>query len=294
MSQLFTGAGTALITPFTQNDQVDYKALETIIDNQVKGGMDYLVALGTTAETATLTSDEKAQVVELVKEKSAGLPVVVGMGGNDTRTVLKHINKFNFEGVDGILVVTPYYNKPSQEGMFHHYVEVAKASPVPIILYNVPSRTGVNLEATTVARLAEASDKIVAIKEASGEHSQMTKIAKYTPDNFTLISGDDMLAMTIAAIGGKGVISVIANAMPAELSKLMHLALDGNFEEARKIQYKLIEMFQLLFKDGNPGGIKALMNIQGTIENILRLPLYKISDATYNELKECYQKIMGS
>jgi len=294
MTQLFTGAGVALITPFTKKDQVDYKALETIIDNQVKGGMDYLVALGTTAETATLTKDEKAQVVELIKEKSAGLPVVVGMGGNDTRTMLKQINKFNFEGVDGILVVTPYYNKPSQEGMYRHYVEIAKASPVPIILYNVPSRTGVNLEATTVARLAEASDKIVAIKEASGEHSQMTKIGKYTPDDFTVISGDDLLAITIAAIGGKGVISVIANAMPAELSQLMHLALEGKFAEAREIHFKLIEMFQLLFKEGNPGGIKALMNIQGTIENILRSPLYKISDATYYEIRERYNIIMRS
>ena len=291
MTQLFTGAGVALITPFTTSNQVDYKALETIIDNQVNNGMDYLVALGTTAETATLTTDEKAQIVELVKEKSATLPVVVGMGGNDTRSICNQIDKFNFEGVDGILVVTPYYNKPSQEGMYRHYLEVAKASPVPIILYNVPSRTGVNLEATTVARLAEASEKFVAVKEASGEHSQMTKIAKYTPDNFTLISGDDLLAITIAAIGGKGVISVIANAMPKELSTLMHLAIEGKFAEAREIHFKLIEMFQLLFKEGNPGGIKALMNIQGTIENVLRLPLYKISDSLYAEIKELYQKI---
>lgn len=291
MSQLFTGAGVALITPFTTNNQVDYKALETIIDNQINGGMDYLVALGTTAETATLTTDEKSQVVELIKEKSAELPVVVGMGGNDTRTVCSQIDKFNFEGVDGILVVTPYYNKPSQEGMFHHYMEVAKASPVPIILYNVPSRTGVNLEAETVARLAEASDKFVALKEASGEHSQMTKIVKYTPDDFTLISGDDLLALTISSIGGKGVISVIGNALPGKVSKLMHLALEGNYTEARKIHFELIEIFQLLFKEGNPGGIKALMNIQGTIENMLRLPLYKISDPLYNEIKEAYSKL---
>lgn len=292
MSQLFTGAGVALITPFTNNDQVDYKALETIIDNQVNGGMDYLVALGTTAETATLSADEKSQIVELIKEKSAGLPVVVGMGGNNTRSMCSEIDKFNFEGVDGILVVTPYYNKPSQEGMYRHYLEIAKASPVPIILYNVPSRTGINLEATTVARIVEASDKFVAIKEASGEHSQMTKIKKYTPDNFTLISGDDLLAITIAAIGGQGVISVLGNAMPKEISTLMHLALEGKFAEARKIHFKLIEMFQLLFKEGNPGGIKALMNIQGTIENVLRLPLYKNSDATYAELKDRYAKLL--
>ncbi|QIA07987.1 4-hydroxy-tetrahydrodipicolinate synthase [Draconibacterium halophilum] len=286
MSRYFKGAGVALITPFTKNDQVDYKALETIIDNQVKGGMDYLVALGTTAETATLSNDEKAHVVELVKEKANGLPVVVGMGGNDTRTMCNQIDKFNFEGIDGILVVTPYYNKPSQEGMYHHYLEVAKASPVPIILYNVPSRTGVNLDATTVGRLAEASDKIVAVKEASGEHSQMTKIGKYTSDDFTVISGDDLLAITIAAIGGQGVISVAANAYPDKISKMIHLALDNDFDGARKIHFELIEMFQLMFREGNPGGIKALMNIQGTIENLLRLPLYKISDGLYNEIKE--------
>ncbi|WP_346854268.1 4-hydroxy-tetrahydrodipicolinate synthase [uncultured Draconibacterium sp.] len=291
MSQLFTGAGVALITPFTTDNQVDYKALETIIDNQVNGGMDYLVALGTTAETATLSKDEKAQVVELIKEKSAGLPVVVGMGGNDTRSMCKQIDKFNYEGVDGILVVTPYYNKPSQEGMYRHYLEIAKASPVPVILYNVPSRTGVNLEATTVGRLVEASDKIVAIKEASGEHSQMTKIVKYTPDNFTLISGDDLLALTISSIGGKGVISVMGNALPAKISQLMHFALAEDLDAARKIHFELIEMFQLLFREGNPGGIKALMNIQGTIENILRLPLYKISDPLYNEIKTAYLKI---
>jgi 4-hydroxy-tetrahydrodipicolinate synthase len=291
MSQRFTGAGVALITPFTTDNQVDYKALETIIDNQIKGGTDYLVALGTTAETATLTKDEKSQVVELIKDKSEGLPVVVGIGGNDTRSMCKQIDKFNFEGVEGILVVTPYYNKPSQEGLFHHYMEVAKASPVPIILYNVPSRTGINMEATTVARLAEASDKFVGIKEASGEHSQMTKILKYTPDDFTLISGDDLLAITISSIGGKGVISVLANALPSKISTLIHAAIKGEYANAREIHYELIEMFQLLFKEGNPGGIKALMNIQGTIQNVLRLPLFKIGDPLYNDIKANYLKL---
>lgn len=291
MNQLFTGASVALITPFTQNDQVDYNALETVVENQVKGGMDYLVALGTTAETATLTTDEKSNIVELVKEKSGDLPVVVGMGSNDTRGLIKQIDKFNFDGIDGILTVTPYYNKPSQEGMYHHYLEVAKASPVPVILYNVPSRTGINLEAETVGRLAAASDNIVAVKEASGEHSQITKIGKYTPDNFSIISGDDLLNITIASIGGNGVISVLGNAMPEAISKLTHLAQEGNFAEARKIHYQLIELFQLIFKEGNPGGVKALMNIQGTIENNVRLPLYKISDSLYKEIENCYSKL---
>ena len=189
MKQQFTGAGVALITPFTSNNQVDYKALETVIEKQVNGGMDYLVALGTTAETPTLTKEEKSNIVELVKEKSGGLPVVVGMGGNDTKSIIEQINKFNPENVSGLLIVTPYYNKPSQEGMFNHYFEIAKASPLSIILYNVPSRTGINLEAETVVRLAESTDKIVAVKEASGVLSQITMIGKYTPDHFTLISG---------------------------------------------------------------------------------------------------------
>jgi 4-hydroxy-tetrahydrodipicolinate synthase len=291
MSQLFTGAGVALVTPFTENNRIDFNALETVVNRQVQGGMDYLVALGTTAETPTLTSEEKREVVKLVKEKSAGLPVVVGMGGNDTRKIIKQIDKFDFNGISGLLIVTPYYNKPSQEGMFNHYSEIAKASPVPIILYNVPSRTGVNLEAETVARLAETSEKIAAVKEASGILSQITKIGKYTPDNFTVISGDDVLALPIISIGGKGVISVIANALPEKLSRLIHLALEGKFSESLELHFEMIELFKLLFKEGNPGGVKALMHAQGIIENVLRTPLCKISDETYNEIREAYLKL---
>lgn len=291
MSQLFTGAGVALVTPFEENNSIDFKALETIIENQVRGEMDYLVALGTTAETPTLTAAEKLDVVKLVKEKSAGLPVVVGMGGNDTRKIIKQIDKFDFDGISGLLIVTPYYNKPSQEGMFHHYTAIAKASPVPIILYNVPSRTGVNMEAETVVKLANASDKIVAVKEASGILSQITKIGKYTHDNFSVISGDDVLALPIMSIGGKGVISVIANALPGKLSKLIHLALKGKFNESLELHYEMIDLFKLLFKDGNPGGVKALLHYQGIIQNVLRSPLFKISDGTYNEIKEAYLKL---
>lgn len=291
MSQLFTGAGVALITPFTDNNQIDYKALETIIEKQVQGGMDYLVALGTTAESATLTSEEKQNVIQCTRENSGKLPVVVGMGGNDTKAILKQIKKTNLQGISGLLIVTPYYNRPSQEGMFRHYLAIAKESPLPIILYNVPSRTGVNLEAETVIRLAEASDKIVAVKEASGIMSQIATISKYTPDNFTMISGDDVLALPTTTIGGKGLISVIANALPEKVSDLMHLALEGNYPEATKIHFELIDLFKLIFKEGNPGGVKALMNIQGTIENELRSPMYKISDSTYNEIKEAYLKL---
>lgn len=291
MSQLFTGAGVALITPFTDNNQVDYKALETIIENQVKGEMDYLVALGTTAESATLTPEEKQNVIRCTLENSGKLPVVVGMGGNDTQAIINQINKTDLDGVKGLLIVTPYYNRPSQEGMFRHYLAIAKESPLPIILYNVPSRTGVNLEAETVIRLANASDKIVALKEASGIMSQIATISKYTHDNFTMISGDDVLALPTTTIGGKGLISVIANALPSKVSKLMHLALGGKYPEATKIHFELIDLFKLIFKEGNPGGIKALMHIQGTINNELRSPLYKISESTYNEIKEAFLKL---
>ena len=291
MSQRFTGAGVALITPFTANNTVDFKALEEIVENQVEGKMDYLVALGTTAETSTLTSNEKLDVVNIVKENAAGLPIVVGMGGNDTRKITKQIDKFNFEGVSGILVVTPYYNKPSQEGMFNHYTEIAKASPVPVILYNVPSRTGVNLEAETVIKLAETSENIAAIKEASGILSQITKIGKYTPPDFTVISGDDVLALPIISIGGMGVISVIANALPQKVSSLIHAALAGDYLTAREVHFEMIDLFKLIFKEGNPGGIKALMHSQGKIENILRTPLYKISDETYLEIKEALSNV---
>jgi len=291
MNQLFTGAGVALITPFTANNQIDYKALETIIENQVQGKMDYLVALGTTAESATLTSEEKSNVIQCAKANSGNIPVVVGMGGNDTQAIINQIKKTNLDEISGLLIVTPYYNRPSQEGMFRHYSAIAKESPLPIILYNVPSRTGVNLEAETVVRLSEASDKIIAVKEASGIMSQIATIAKYTPGNFTMISGDDVLALPTTTIGGKGLISVIANALPSNVSKMMHLALAGNYSEATKIHFELIDLFKLIFKEGNPGGVKALMHIQGTIENELRLPLYKISDSTYNEIKEAYQKL---
>lgn len=291
MNHPFRGAGVALVTPFTDNDNVDYEALGKIIKNQVQGGMDYLVALGTTAETATLSGSEKKEVVQFVKEHASGLPVVVGVGGNDTRKIIKQIDKLDYNGVSGLLIVTPYYNKPSQEGMFRHYSVIANASPVPVILYNVPSRTGINLEAETVIRLAEKYENIVAVKEASGVMSQITRICKYAPAHFSLISGDDVLALPIISVGGKGVISVIANALPDRLSKLIHLGLEGRYDEARQLHYSMIELFMLLFKEGNPGGVKALLNVLGLVNNELRLPLYKISDSNYQEIKEAWQKL---
>jgi 4-hydroxy-tetrahydrodipicolinate synthase len=291
MNHPFKGAGVALVTPFTENNTIDFDALGKIIDNQVKGGMDYLVALGTTAETPTLSGEEKREVVRFIKDHASGLPIVVGMGGNDTRKIIKQIEKTDLNKVAGLLIVTPYYNKPSQDGMFRHYKAIAEVSPVPIILYNVPSRTGVNLEYETAVRLAETSEKFVAVKEASGILSQITRINKYTPESFSVISGDDVLALPIISIGGIGVISVIANALPGKLSSLIHLALNGEYAEARKLHFELIDLFKLIFKEGNPGGVKALMHMQGIIQNELRSPLFRISDETYNEIKEAYMKV---
>ena len=291
MTQQFTGAGVALITPFDSNNQIDVKALETVIQNQVKGGIDYLVALGTTAETSTLSSSEKAKVIEIVKKNAGNLPVVVGIGGNNTQSVIDSIKSTNLDGVSGILMVTPYYNRPTQEGLFRHYMAAADASPLPIILYNVPSRTGVNLEAETVVRLAEASEKFVAVKEASGSLQQITGIIKHAPENFTMISGDDGLALATIAVGGKGLISVIANALPEKISKMVHLSIDGNFSEAAKIHTNLADLLKYIFLEGNPGGVKALMNFMGIIENELRLPLYRVSDKTRDDIINAFQKL---
>ncbi len=291
MTQQFTGAGVALITPFDSNNQIDVKALETVIQNQVKGGIDYLVALGTTAETSTLSSSEKAKVIEIVKKNAGNLPVVVGIGGNNTQSVIDSIKSTNLDGVSGILMVTPYYNRPTQEGLFRHYMAAADASPLPIILYNVPSRTGVNLEAETVVRLAEASEKFVAVKEASGSLQQITGIIKHAPENFTMISGDDGLALATIAVGGKGLISVIANALPEKISKMIHLSIDGNFSEAAKIHTNLADLLKYIFLEGNPGGVKALMNFMGIIENELRLPLYRVSDKTRDDIINAFQKL---
>ncbi len=292
MSFDFTGAGVALITPFKKNFDVDFDALGRVVDNQIEGGMDYLVALGTTAETSTLSDEEKVEIVSFIKERSAGkVPLIVGMGGNDTRDMIKKMESFDSTGVAGFLIVTPYYNKPNQEGLFRHYMELAKNSPLPIVLYNVPTRTGINLEAETVIRLVEASDKIVAVKEASGTHSQITRIAKYTPPYFKVISGDDVLAITIMAIGGEGIISVIANALPNKLSSLIHFGLAGNFAEARKLHYELIELFRLQFQDGNPAGVKTMLSHFGVIENVLRLPLVPANQVTQKMIVEELQKL---
>ena len=292
MRQIFTGSGVALITPFKNDSEIDYESIGMLVDFQIASGTDYLVALGTTAETPALSETEKKQVVEAVRLKNKSrVPLVVGFGGNNTKKLTEQIKSFDFQEIDAILSVTPYYNKPTQEGMYRHFMEVAAASPVPVILYNVPSRTGVNLEADTVSRLADASGKFAGIKEASGNLAQMTQIMKETRDNFLLISGDDAIAVPVISIGGNGVISVIANALPSRLSTMIRLALDGNFREAGKLHDEMSVLFSLLFKEGNPGGIKALLHIMGLISNELRLPSYKVSDRLYQEISSAYEKL---
>ena len=288
----FTGAGVALVTPFRENSDVDFDALDKLVENQISGGMDFLVALGTTAETPALCEEEKLEIVAFMKEKIRGrVPLIVGMGGNNTRALLKNLEKLNPDGISGLLMVTPFYNKPNQEGLFRHFKEMADHSPLPLILYNVPTRTGVNMEAETVIRLAEYSDKVVAVKEASGILSQITRIVKYSPPHFKLISGDDVLALPIISIGGEGIISVIANALPHKLSALIHLALAGQYEEAREVHFELIELFRLQFDDGNPAGVKTMLNHLGVCRNILRLPLVPANETTSRKIEAELQKL---
>lgn len=279
MTHPFKGAGVALITPFKEDYSIDYNALENLVEDQIAGGMDYLVALGTTAETPTLSDEEQKDVVACIKAKvNKRVPIMVGMGGNDPYRIINNMEKTDFEGISGILSVTPYYNKPSQQGLIEHYKLVSKASPVPVILYNVPSRTGINMFAETSVEIAKQCSNVIAVKEASGESSQVAKMAKHAPDHFKVISGDDVLALPIIAVGGIGVISVIANALPGKLSKLIHFANANKFPEALAIHLELIDLFKLIFCEGNPSGIKALMEIMGKAAGTVRLPLYPASN----------------
>ncbi|MBV5314035.1 MAG: 4-hydroxy-tetrahydrodipicolinate synthase [Prolixibacteraceae bacterium] len=292
MTHPFTGAGVALITPFNEDKSVDYSALERLIENQIQGGIDYLVVLGTTAETPTLTDEEKKEIVRFVIEKNAGrLKIVVGMGGNNTLGLVKSIQNANFDGVDAILSVTPYYNKPTQEGLFQHFKMVVEACPIPVILYNVPGRTGVNMDADTTLRIARLSEKVVAIKEASGDLGQFAKIISKAPAYFKLISGDDGLTLPSITMGAVGVISVIANALPEKLSQLTHTSLHGDNATAGKLHLQMAEMLKLIFKEGNPGGVKALMELMGSVKNELRLPLVPVSISTKVLIETEWKKI---
>ncbi|MGV8096310.1 MAG: 4-hydroxy-tetrahydrodipicolinate synthase [Mangrovibacterium sp.] len=293
MAHLFKGAGVALITPFKPDYSVDYETLENLVEDQIFSGMDYIVALGTTAETPTLSTDEQKEVIRCIRTKiNKRIPLMIGIGGNDPNKVIQTIKNTDFEGVDGILSVTPYYNRPTQEGLTEHFKLIAKASPVPVVLYNVPSRTGVNMLCETSVKIAKACPNVIAVKEASGECSQAARMVKYAPEHFAVISGDDALALPMIAVGAIGVISVIANALPDKLSQLIRFANNGQFDEAREVHLQLIDLLKLMFREGSPGGLKALMEIMGKAQNIMRLPLYPVSHELQKELEAELKKIL--
>jgi len=285
MKNNFRGAGVALITPFKADLTIDFEGLEKIVDSQLENQIDYLVVLGTTAETATLNSTEKQQIVDFICNQVNGkIPIVVGIGGNNTQEVIEMTAQMDLSKADAILSVVPFYSKPTQEGIFQHYMAIVKASPLPVILYNVPGRTGVNMSAETTLRLAHASDKIVATKEASGNIGEITKILRDKPAGFSVISGDDSLVVPMIAIGAEGVISVAANVVPKAIADLTHFALEGNFKEAAPLHLRLQRICDALFVDGNPAGAKAALHSIGIIENILRLPLVPVSTSAYHIL----------
>jgi len=284
---MFIGTGVAIITPFNDDKSVDYSALETLIEYQINNNISYIVALGTTGESVTLSNDEKQEVVKFIIEKTnSRVPVVIGIGGNNTQSIIKNIESQDFNGIKGLLSVVPYYNKPTQDGLYEHYKNISKVCPVPIILYNVPSRTGTNMTAQTTLSLANDYKNIAAIKEASGNFEQIMEIIKNKPDGFQVLSGDDSTAFPLITLGGSSVISVIANALPGEYSSLINNVIDGKLEAAREIQYKLLDIMKYLFVDGNPAGVKAALHIKGIIKNNLRLPLVPVSEPTYKRLSE--------
>ena len=288
----FKGLGVALVTPFTSDGSVDWAALYRLVEFQISSGADFLCVMGTTAETPTLSAEEKERIKKDLVERVAGrVPILLGCGGNNTAAVVNELQTADFTGIDGILSICPYYNKPSQEGLYQHFKAIAKASTVPVVLYNVPGRTGVNMTAETTLRLAREFDNIVAIKEASGNISQMDDIIKNKPKNFDVISGDDGITFPLITLGAVGVISVIGNALPREFSRMVRLGLKGEYRQALHIHHKFTELFKLLFVDGNPAGVKALLNEMGLIENNLRLPLVPAQLNTERRISEIVKEL---
>ena len=284
---IFKGLGIALITPFTLNGEIDYKALKRLIEYQLTNGADFLCILATTGEAPCLSKQEKDEMTVFIKELVGGrVPILKYCGGNNTAAVVEEIKTTDWSGIDGMLSICPYYNKPSQEGLYRHFKAIAEASPLPVVLYNVPGRTGVNMKAETTVRLAKDFPNIVAIKEASGSLEQIDEIIKNKPHNFDVISGDDALTFSMVASGAAGVISVIGNALPKEFSRMIRLEFNGEYEPARKIHHMFTELYSLLFVDGNPAGCKALLNDMGMIENVLRLPLVTTTITTKQKMAE--------
>lgn len=288
----FKGTGVAIVTPFKNDSSIDFLSLGRLVEHLIDNSVDYLVVLGTTGESVTQSKDEKRAVIDHVIEvNNRKVPVVVGMGGNCTREIVDDITKNRFEGIDGILSVAPYYNKPSQTGIYDHFKTIAGASPVPVIIYNVPGRTSVNIEAATTIRLANEVRNIAAVKEASGNFEQIMQIIKNVPSGFQVISGDDTITLPVISIGGSGVISVLANAYPGKWSEMINNALKNNYRIAREIHYQFVDLINLLFTDGNPAGIKATLSIMGLIQNQLRLPLTPVSRQVFNQIKQAVEVI---
>lgn len=292
MKDSIKGTGVAMVTPFSSG-QVDYVAYEKVINHVTNGQVEYLVPLGSTGESATLSSEEQRSILDFVIEKNQGKKAIVAgnFGGKNTQAIVDQIKDYNFDGIDAILSSSPEYSKPSQEGIFHHYMALAEVSPVPIIIYNVPGRTKSNIEYETTLRLAEASEKFLAIKEASGDLVQATKIIQHKPDHFHVVSGDDELALPLVALGGSGVISVIANAYPYEFSEMIRQALNNYIVSARKWNKKTYPVHKWLYIDGNPVGIKAAMEVLGICSREVRLPLYELGADYFSSLKSAMQNL---
>ncbi len=289
---IFKGLGIALITPFRADGDIDTQALIRLIEYQLQGGVDFLCIMGTTAETPTLSPEERQMLKTLLVERVAGrVPLLMGCGGNNTAAVVHELQTSDWHGIDGVLSVCPMYNKPSQEGLYQHFKAIAEASPVPVVLYNVPGRTGVNMTAETTLRLASDFQNIVAIKEASGNITQMDDIIKNKPAHFDVISGDDGITFPLITLGAVGVISVIGNALPREFSRMVRLALQGEYSTALTIHHKFAELFKLLFVDGNPAGVKAMLSAMGLCENQLRLPLVPTRLTTMKQISDILHEL---
>ena len=292
---LFRGTGVAMVTPFLRDGEIDYDSLGTHTERLIDQGTNYLVVLGTTAETPTLSSEDKDNVIRCVTDACGGrVPVMLGIGGNDTRAVVGAVRKADTRLIQGILSVSPYYNKPNQEGIYQHYAAIASLSELPVMIYNVPGRTGSNITAETLLRLASDFEGIlIGVKEASGNMEQIMEIIRQRPAGFLVVSGDDAITLPMIAAGGEGAISVIGNAYPAQTSLMIASALNGSYTKARELHYKLFPMMRAIFREGNPAGIKAAMEIQGWIENVLRLPLVPVTSALHQEIARLDKQIKG-
>ncbi len=292
MQNKFKGTGVAIVTPFHKDGSIDFKSYEKLINYHINNNVNFLVFLGTTGESATINSDERTAIINFATEIVAGrIPVVVGIGGNNTQQIVCAIKETDLSGVDAILSVSPYYNKPQQAGIYQHYKTIAGVSPVPVILYNVPGRTGSNIKAETTLKIAHEVSNIAAIKEASKDLNQITRIIKEKPEGFLVISGDDLFTLPLLAIGGEGVISVTANAFPAEFSAMVNYGLNGDYGKARKIHSWLLDIIEAAFADGSPSGIKAALSKKGLCQNALRLPLVKVNKSVHNQISKILEEL---